>query len=234
MKSEEQEQVHMLIRNYLDGTLTQDDISVLGKWVEASEENKKYYQQVKNIWEISAVAKADIHISADTAFDKVLGKITEKSNKKSFYFYIQRVAAILLIPLILAGFLLGRYSENKAYNSSVIYNEVYAPAGTRSSLTLADGTRVWLNSGSKLRYPDKFGKGNRLVYLTGEAFFEVESDINKPFIVKTPSVSVRATGTRFNVEAYSSDAEIQVSLLTGKVSVHRGQLTKRKLLYVMS
>ena len=139
-------------------------------------------------------------------------------------YYLQRIAAILIIPLMLGSFLWGRLSHVPARLDSsdqVIYNEVFAAYGTRSTLKLADGTKVWLNSGSSLSYPIKFSNQKRIVKLKGEAYFEVQSDITRPFIVKTQSVNVIATGTKFNVQAFSASNETVVSLVAGKVSVNK-------------
>ncbi len=96
---------------------------------------------------------------------------------------------------------------------------MFAAFGTRSALKLSDGTSVWLNSGSSIKYPDKFIDKDRKVFLNGEAYFEVESNPEKPFIVETSSIKVRATGTKFNVLGYSSINENEVTLVSGKVEV---------------
>ena len=97
---------------------------------------------------------------------------------------------------------------------------VYAEKGQRSNLTLPDGTKVWLNSGSQLEYNNQYGKKERNVKLTGEAFFEVAKDKKHRFLVKTELMDVEALGTAFNVEAYPEDDEITTSLINGKVRVH--------------
>ncbi len=106
--------------------------------------------------------------------------------------------------------------ENRAISAKPVYNEVSAAFGTRSMLTLDDGSRVWLNSGSKLKYPKDFSGRRREVFLTGEAYFEVESDVSRPFIVRTKRLNVRATGTRFNVNVSSIEKASQITLVEGK------------------
>jgi ferric-dicitrate binding protein FerR (iron transport regulator) len=128
----------------------------------------------------------------------------------------------LIVPLALSGYFIGKNTANISKGPSVSYNEIYSSWGTRSTISLPDGSRVWLNSGSKLRYPDKFSSRSRLVYLTGEAYFEVNSDESKPFIVQTKQISVKATGTKFNVQALESEHEVKVSLVSGRVAVNKG------------
>jgi len=100
-----------------------------------------------------------------------------------------------------------------------VYNEIFAAFGTRSAIKLSDGSSVWLNSGSKIRYPDRFTGDDRTVYLEGEAYFEVESNLKKPFIVETSSIIVRSTGTKFNVSGYNTSEKVKVTLVSGKVEV---------------
>jgi ferric-dicitrate binding protein FerR (iron transport regulator) len=221
MESIENENVESLIRQYLDGMASAEEVKALGNWVESSEENRKYFQQVKNLLDVTDIRNSKMKIDVDNAFEDVLNRIEEKPQGKTWVKTMQKIAAILLIPLVISGYFLGRKTEHKSDNSSVAYNEIYASLGTRSKVVLADGSKVWLNSGSKLRYPDKFTSNDRIVFLTGEAYFEVQSDVNRPFIVQTKQINVRATGTSFNVQAIDSDQEVNVSLLSGKVTVNK-------------
>jgi ferric-dicitrate binding protein FerR (iron transport regulator) len=98
-------------------------------------------------------------------------------------------------------------------------NTLVMPYGNSSDITLADGTRVWLNAGSRLIYPSRFVDKTREVFLTGEAFFDVEKNEKQPFIVKTVDVNIEVLGTRFNVLAYPEDFSVQTVLAEGKVAV---------------
>ncbi len=101
----------------------------------------------------------------------------------------------------------------------VEYNTIVVPRGGIYSLILSDGTKVFLNSESELRYPVRFIEGNREVDLRGEAFFEVTPDSLRPFIVKTGELQTRVLGTSFNVLAYTDEPAIQTTLFTGRVEV---------------
>lgn len=102
------------------------------------------------------------------------------------------------------------------------YNEVFIPFGQTFKLKLSDGTVVWLNAGSKLRFPQNFFNSdkNRIVYLEGEAFFDVAKSKNKPFIVNTQEVDVKVLGTKFNISSYETDDYIATTLVEGSVSVY--------------
>lgn len=99
------------------------------------------------------------------------------------------------------------------------YNQLIVPYGRRSRLTLADGSRMWVNSGSRVIYPSEFDGRTREVFLEGEAYLEVSADKSRPFIVKTASLNVTVTGTRFNVFAYPGEEKSEVALAQGRVTV---------------
>jgi ferric-dicitrate binding protein FerR (iron transport regulator) len=97
--------------------------------------------------------------------------------------------------------------------------EIEAPLGAKSQVSLIDGTKVWLNAGSKLQYSTGYGQENREVRLTGEGYFEVAKNKALPFEVKTSGITVRALGTAFNVKAYPNDATIETILVEGEVEI---------------
>lgn len=97
--------------------------------------------------------------------------------------------------------------------------KLIVPAGRRSSLELADGTKIWVNSSSTVIYPNLFTGDKREIYVEGEAYLEVAHDSERPFYVKTQTMNVRVLGTRFNVCAYQEDSQQQVVLVSGKVEV---------------
>ena len=107
--------------------------------------------------------------------------------------------------------------------------QVVIPYGKRSEITLFDGTKIWLNSGSQLSYPLSFHGNSREVYLSGEAFFDVRANPDKPFYVITGDLKIRVTGTRFNVTSYSGEGTTQAVLLTGKIDVARNKRFARQV-----
>ncbi|HUH46526.1 MAG TPA: FecR domain-containing protein, partial [Arenibacter sp.] len=103
----------------------------------------------------------------------------------------------------------------------LIYNELSVPYGQKFSLILSDGTNVYLNAGSSLKYPVKFIEGEpRQVHLKGEAFFDVAHDLEHPFVVANEGMNIRVLGTKFNVSAYPEDREINTVLVEGSVSLY--------------
>lgn len=98
-------------------------------------------------------------------------------------------------------------------------NEVICPAGQISELVLADGTKVWLNAGSKISYPPNFSSRQRSLHLTGEAFFEVRKDQKNPFLVHTKTMDIKVLGTSFNVDAYGENQFVKTTLVKGKAEI---------------
>lgn len=106
-----------------------------------------------------------------------------------------------------------------------MYNTVSTPKGGEYQLTLPDGTKVWLNSMSTLKFPVVFAGNERKVELTGEAYFEVAKDKTKPFFVQAKDTKVQVLGTHFNISAFADETEVRTTLLEGSVKVDRGMKT---------
>ena len=139
-----------------------------------------------------------------------------KVGVKTFRF---RVAAAVIVPfLILAGAFTYVADRSGVFQSNELA-EFVVPFGEQINIVLQDGTQVQLNSGSRLQYPKKFGFFSRKVKLTGEAYFSVAKEKNRPFEVDLKDIKVKVTGTHFNAKAYPGDQTIKVALEEGSVSI---------------
>lgn len=125
-------------------------------------------------------------------------------------------AVVLLVVSISSTFWL---TKQLMTQEAVAMIEEYTPDGETQLIVLPDGSRVHVNSGTLLLYPDAFNSDTRTVYLIGEANFKVQKDPAKPFIVRSANMSVTALGTEFNVSAYPEDGDIVATLIQGKVKV---------------
>ena len=114
-------------------------------------------------------------------------------------------------------------------NDEAFYNTISTPRGGQYQVSLSDGTKVWLNAASSIRFPVIFTGTTRKVEITGEAYFEVEKNTKMPFIVKAGESEVEVLGTHFNVNAYNDEATIRTSLLEGSVKVSAGKGPKEYL-----
>jgi transmembrane sensor len=219
MDKNQKNQADELIARCLTGNPSEKELRDLETWIGESAENLKYYRDFRNIWEGSA----ELNISTEDALRKVMKQIDKQQSHPSIGFYLQKIAAVLFIPLLISILWMTYTRYLKKDQGNMVYHEVTAAFGTFSLLDLPDGSKVWLNAGSKLRYPEKFTGDMRLVDLTGEAYFEIHSDESSPFLVNTRNFTVRATGTRFNVMAYQDCNSPSVALAEGKVTV-RGKI----------
>ena len=136
---------------------------------------------------------------------------------------IQQVAAVLFIPLLLlAGYLL----LNKKANTH--WNDITVPHGMHQTLTLSDGTRLHVNSGTRVIYPSEFTEDKREIFVSGELFAEVAKNPDKPFIISAGDVHVQVLGTKFNLRAYGNIETIEVALVEGselfKTPTHPNEL----------
>lgn len=137
----------------------------------------------------------------------------------------------ILISKAQDGLLVYRFGNTKA-NRKTSFNEnntITTPRGGQYQIVLSDGTKVWLNAASSLRFPVTFTGSNRNVELTGEAYFEVAKNKDKPFVVKANGTNVQVLGTHFNVSAYADDASVTTTLLEGSV-----RLVKEKAIAMLT
>ncbi|MDR2120859.1 MAG: FecR domain-containing protein [Tannerella sp.] len=139
--------------------------------------------------------------------------------------WVRYAAAVFAGAIVCMGIhlLLGRTSAKQETASGNF--TVFADKGQRSNITLPDGTRVWLNSHSKITYPCDYGVRERALSLTGEAYFEVAKDPEKRFLVKTGDMKIEALGTSFNVKAYDEDGKTVTTLFDGSVQATVGNKT---------
>lgn len=121
------------------------------------------------------------------------------------------------------GLVVEQKSEQAVADPQPAYHTLNVSEGYQYDILLADKSRVWLNSGSSLRFPSAFGAGERRVYMEGEAYFEVSPDAERPFVVETEGQTLTVLGTSFNIYAYRNEPDIYTAVLTGRVSVRSGE-----------
>lgn len=144
-------------------------------------------------------------------------ELREYSRKSKIRYFVSGIfASVILVLLIVAYF---QFPEKVEQTPALVQIEKSTEPGQKLSFHLEDGSKIILNAGSKLIYPSSFSSNERTVLLEGEAFFEVTKDAARPFRVVTESVVTTALGTSFNINAFPSNENIDIALVTGKVSV---------------
>ena len=131
----------------------------------------------------------------------------------------RQVAAVAAIVILTIGGTIGIWQISSSLKPET-YFVCETPYGEKSKVVLSDGTVVWLNAGSTLKYSNKFNTANRKVELNGEGYFEVRRNEKLPFFVKTKDLQLQVLGTKFNFRDYPEDHEVVVSLLEGKVELN--------------
>ncbi|MCX6325498.1 MAG: DUF4974 domain-containing protein [Bacteroidia bacterium] len=214
---------------YLSGDLSDNDRSIVDEWRKESPENEALYRESLKAWEAIPLLHEMEQFNSFEALKKVNTRLSQTYSSK-WWVIIQRVAAILLLPLLVySGYLTIRnLSIKKLPGEHVMMQTVTSRQGMVTQFSLADGTKVWLNSGSELQFPILFTGDMREVKLRGEAFFEVVKNEKQPFRVNAKELKVDVLGTSFNVMSYDDDTQSEVILIEGKVSLsaEKGQVKK--------
>lgn len=211
-----------LLQKYIQGTASVAERKAVTLWLMQSTENQNRYRAERKIfesslWQDDTVGQIETTLPAKEA-GRHLGVQTKILSLRHVVRECIKVAAIVAITLASVVWFSKQPTDNL-----LTYQEMVVPAGQRAELNLADGTRVWLNSGSTLTFPTTFSDEVRTVKLNGEGYFEVAKNASCPFVVETNKGNIRVLGTEFNVLAYASDDEWETSLLKGSVEIYRPQ-----------
>lgn len=185
-----------LLYRYFMGTVTPEEGMAVKQWVEASEDNRKAFFRERRMFDAMLLVSNEAPV-----VKRRLGRAVLK---------VASVAALLFFAVLLYD----SYTEKRD-----TFAVVSVPAGQRTHITLPDGTGVWLNARSEIRYSTSYNDSHRDVSLEGEAYFSVAKNKELPFIVHTRNFDVKATGTVFNVQAYPETNDFEAALFEGGVDV---------------
>ena len=216
--------IELLAVKYLNGTISRVEYQELTAWVDLSAANRLEFDRLREIW-LAANVDRDVRFDSGAAFERFERGVVEPSDtptshvkSKSITLPYQWTAATVVFAL-LAGMLLYYFGQVHVYTEATVsYQEIVVPNGSRSKIRLPDGSYITVNAGTTVRYHTDFGKGHRDIWLDGEAYFVVEKSAT-PFIVHSGTVEIKAVGTEFNVRAYSSEDQVETTLISGKVLV---------------
>ena len=226
-----------LLFRYFGGKASKDEMKMISLWLDEDTANRRYFYSLKNFYiETKAfVTRNPVRLKdAYRAFHKrITGfekqKISERTRKLIFLRtrFLRYAALFLLIFSIGLGcFMLGR-GKTKIDNKD--FCEIVVPYGGKSSVILPDGSRVWLNAGSRMKYSRLFDITSREVFLEGEAYFDVEKE-RYPFTVHTSHLDIQVLGTLFNVKSYPDEDLIETTLVEGAIRIKTKKSEKTILL----
>ncbi len=216
------------IYKFLNNQLSDEEIIQLRKWIQQSEDNKKQFAETKYILTTLTQDQEDINLTAEDEFKKLKARIKlheyagKSRNVKIFSKSKAGIGRYILLSVAASLiFLFGLFGIISVYNgyTSNQYNEIRTLKGEKSVVTLSDGTRIWLNSETLLRYPSNVNQKKVKVFLEGEAFFKVSKKRGRTFLVQASTLEITALGTSFNVKSYSNEGIIETTLEEGKIAI---------------
>ena len=217
--------------DYLEKSISLENEDLLVQWIKNNPGSLNELNDFRQIWNLSEnIGKINDDLIRKE-WNALLLKVRQEKQTTGksvsmFWYWMPRVAAVFLLGAILSFAV--AYQIYNPRNSVLVFHEINTPAGAKSKVTLPDGTIIWLNAGSNLKYSNQFNKKSREVYLTGEAFFDVETNPSKVFLVRTSELNIKAYGTAFNVKSYPEEGTIETTLIEGSIGVTRISFEDKK------
>jgi transmembrane sensor len=215
-----------LVIKFLSGEISDSEMDVLKVWLEKDSGNRRIFDEENELWHETGIKTKLDHFITDKAWSDIskhlgIGIIRNNHvvtlNKKNFRLLI--AAASVACVVAIGGLTLWLTEKKSNKQITVASTTVTTSEGEKAHIYLADSTYIVMNSGSKIEYTTDYNIRERKVKLSGEAFFNVRTNTEKPFVVLLGKVSVSATGTRFNVLSYDNDDRIETTLEEGKIQV---------------
>lgn len=221
--------INALFAGFFSGEINSEEREYLLKWIKSEPDNEKTFFQMHQVWLQTgqlkefdfqkvnrAFAQVEKKILAPSVIDKkrIVNKAMKPVIPRKLLQYAAAACLLIASGCTIMWFFMSRYFEN--YTHEMTYEAHY---GSRAFTILPDGSKVWLNSGSKLNVLPHFNLNTREVQLTGEAYFEVKTDPDRPFTVNAGEIAIKATGTIFNVKAYPDEDRITTTLVEGVVHI---------------
>lgn len=224
------------VAQFISGKFSPDEYAAFQGWMKNASIDElgtiaDQHEALQDDWSAGPEPSADWISGLESKLDQVDARdrqapikrmFSEKKRKKALWF----AAASLLMMLVTGGLWIfneqGAVSKTGKNSTEALLTVLYVPMGQQKQLILADGSKVWLNSASTLKYPSFFTGKERSVELNGEAFFEIEKNTAMPFRVNINNAKIEVLGTQFNVMAYVDEPVSKTTLVNGAVKIMRG------------
>ncbi len=217
---------HNLIIKFFAGEISDSEMILLKAWLEQDPENRRIFNEENELWQQASVHTKHENFKTDTAWMNISSRLgLGKNNGKSYTilsknnFRILIAAATVACLVAIGSFSLlvtGKTSFQQIETASTI---VSTHEGEKAHIFLADSTEIILNSESKLQYAGNYNIKDRIVKFTGEAFFDVTTNPEKPFVVQLDQMRISATGTRFNIFSFGNEDRVETTLEEGAITV---------------
>lgn len=214
MKVPEQSTIEKVFNN----EATSEETREVVRWMATKEGQTMLQNRMNHDCEMVTPGHEEEYLGRTIPSEEIYAMIMHKIRIRRFWNYTFKIAAVLIPLALIIGIYMDLNSRVDLFASSG-YEEVTVPKGERLQLMFQDGSKVYLNSESHIRYPKKFGLSERKVELSGEGWFEVAKLKDRPFIVKLNGLDIQVLGTTFNVNAYKEDPNISIALNTGIIKL---------------
>lgn len=212
---------------YFSGESTADERLELIHRVENDDRLKAEFIRLQNLSAVAQLTTRSADRNEGSNRFRTFASQFQRNTRRKLYINIVKHAAIALVFIFSTVFATMHLLESTTEPSM---NTLHVPPGQRALITLQDGTEVWLNAQSTLKYPSRFSKKKRTVEITGEAFFDVAQEKKRPFIVSTQHINVEVLGTQFNVYSYPNAGYIQTDLIEGSVSIYQPENKEKQVI----
>ncbi len=215
-----------LILKYLERDISDEEKKELYQWVKLSESHKLHFKEMQELWlssEAILASEEDTQMALQQFRSKIKNYKHNQFTHRKYFYYVTQFAAI---AIILFGIYYFFIRESQPEHFSCVEMSI----GNKGCITLPDSSIVWLNSGSKLSYPESFSNKERKVFLDGQAYFEVAREENRPFIVESNDMDIEVLGTRFVIKNYAQDELIETALVEGSIEVYFPETSIRPIM----
>lgn len=232
-----EEDIRDLLSRFIDGEISDQELNTLYRAIDKDDMPEELKPWFYNLWEKAPHANDDYNPSS--LFNEIVTKVSISKEKRDedgeylefklnkqldqgrkIFRMVFKYAAVFIVAFALTALFfqtkeretfISKYDEN--------VNELSVPKGSKTSVMLSDGTEIWLNAESKLKYPAKFKNNKREVYIEGEGYFDVADDELHPFIVHTSDIKIKVLGTKFNIKSYPDEDRIETTLIAGSILI---------------
>lgn len=226
-----------VIVRHLDQKMDENDSIKLDRWLKQNDENRLILQSAEKIWKSTEGKSHDFimnELNLDKDWDLIKKQITSsdlkekrarilhfrKLRKRQHLFSNLLKVAVLLLVAVSSGLITLQFADKPEQTISLpVFNEIATNSGERASIELGDGSKVQLNAASKLIMPESFSAQKREIALNGQAFFDVKSEINRSFDIRTDIALIQVLGTSFDVRSYENEDKILVAVREGTVEL---------------
>lgn len=210
------------IISVLSAKASQEELTEIRQWLSESEGNRRLYDEIAAVWTASGSVRRHADYQPDVAWTMLSKRMKMLNNhtKQSIPLRKIMMVAAMMVVVFLAGMFVHHHSDQIPKDQPLpTYTEYSSPYGSKSKVKLPDGTLIWLNAGSIIRYSSDFNLANREVYLEGECYFDVTHQEKMPFWVQTSTVTIKVLGTAFNVKAYPEESFVETTVERGVVQL---------------